>query len=105
MNFNSTQVTSAARTVLGWLGVWLLSRGYLDENSWASLSGAIMGILSAVLVIVPFVYGIWVRRTAGLVATVAKLPEVSEVKTTQAIATKVDAASTSAGAKVSVAAK
>ncbi|HEV7258915.1 MAG TPA: hypothetical protein VGN82_14135 [Bosea sp. (in: a-proteobacteria)] len=81
--FTIEQFWSLVRTVLQMAGAALVTRGYLDDGSMQVLLGAVMAIITTI-------YSVWIRRKAGLVAAAAALPEVREIRTTPAIAAKVE---------------
>lgn len=76
------QFWSAVRTLLQIGGSVLVTRGITD-------AATMQAIIGALIVILPTIYGLWVRRPAGLVATTAALPEVHEILTTNDLAAKV----------------
>jgi hypothetical protein len=84
--FNSVQAASLFRSVLAYLGVYLVTRGIFDQATWDALAGAVGAIGAAMLVIVPTLYGLWVRRNAGLVSAAATVPAVTAIVTNNAAA-------------------
>ncbi|CAN7338189.1 hypothetical protein LJR090_002569 [Bosea sp. LjRoot90] len=81
--FNNVQFWSFLRQILLTVGGGLVTKGYLDSGTLEAIVGALITIATAV-------YGLWLRRKAGLVASAAALPEVSKIVTTPALAAKVD---------------
>lgn len=76
-------INSAARTVIGYLTVWLVAKGYIvadDVETITTVAVGIVGLLASM----------YFRRTTAIVAQAAALPEVSKVVTTKEVATKVD---------------
>ena len=64
------QLGSAFRSLLMGLGTWAVGRGYLEADTAT-------GIVTILLVAVPFLYGQWKIRTRGLqLAHVAASPKV-----------------------------
>jgi hypothetical protein len=70
--FNQEQTLSLLRTLLQIGGTALVTRGILTGAEWEA-------ILAAILIIVPTVWGIWVRRNAGLVEAAAAVPNVQQI--------------------------
>ncbi|MGF7055406.1 hypothetical protein GGC47_004617 [Bosea sp. OAE752] len=54
-------------------------------------------VVAFVMWLIPTVWGLYVRRKAGLVASAAALPEVREIRTTPEMARKVEDPSVTAG--------
>lgn len=77
------QVLSFVRTLVQ------TGAGVLAAKGWIDSSGEQI-IIAFVMWLIPTVWGLYVRRKAGLVAAAAALPEVQEIVTTPAIAAKVD---------------
>lgn len=80
---NNVQFWSFLRQILLAVGGGLVTKGYLDSGTLEAIVGAIITIATAI-------YGLYIRRKAGLVATAAALPEVAKIITTPEIAAKVD---------------
>ena len=101
---NTVQIASFVRILVVAIGSMLATRGIITEEQATYLgdSALITGVVGAVAALVAAFLGVWSRRKSALVATVAKMPEVASVVTTEKLAAKVDAISASAGAKVQV---
>lgn len=76
------QFWSAVRTLLQVGGTVLVTKGYLD-------AGTVQAVIGALMVILPTIYGLYVRRPAGLVESAAALPDVKQVVVTNDLALKV----------------
>lgn len=76
-------VNSAARTLIGYLTVWLIAKGYItaEDSEW---------IATAFVAIVGGAFSLYTRRRAALVGQAAALPEVTKIVTTPELAAKVD---------------
>ncbi|AWI89196.1 hypothetical protein C0214_13565 [Methylobacterium sp. DM1] len=85
---NTAQIASAARILIVFLGGIAVSRGWATQDQIDFLSDATMltAIVGGVAALVAAVYGVWMRRPAGIVAQAAKLPEVAEIKAAPALA-------------------
>ncbi|MEN3212219.1 hypothetical protein PUR23_19605 [Methylorubrum populi] len=85
---NTAQIASAARLLIVFVGGIAVSRGWATQDQVDFLSDATMltAIIGGAAALVAAVYGVWMRRPAGIVASAAKLPEVSEIKAEQALA-------------------
>lgn len=73
------QVLSFIRTMVQSAAAMLAAKGWLDASGEQVVIAFIMWLL-------PTVWGLYVRRKAGLVASAAALPEVREIRTTPQIA-------------------
>lgn len=73
--WGNEQFKSGLRTALQTVGTGIASWGVIDASWVPSMVGAIMWLI-------PTVWGLYVRRKAGLIATTAALPEVSTIVTT-----------------------
>lgn len=80
---NNVQFWSFLRQILLAVGGGPVTKGYLDSGTLEAIVGALITIATAA-------YGLYIRRKAGLVATVAALPEVARIVTTPEIAKSVD---------------
>lgn len=81
--FTMEQFWSLIRTLLQSIGAGLVAKGMMDAGTAEIVVGLAMNILTTV-------YSLYIRRTAGIVATAAALPEVAKIVTTPAIVAKVD---------------
>src|SRR3712207_7502317 len=70
--FNQEQILSLVRTLLQIGGTALVTRGILTGAEWEA-------ILSAILFVVPTIWGIWARRYTGLVEAAAAVPNVQQI--------------------------
>lgn len=77
------QILSFLRTLVQSGASALAAKGLIDQQGETVLVAFIMWLI-------PTVWGLYVRRKAGLVATVAALPEVAKIVTTPEIVAKVD---------------
>ena len=77
------QILSFIRTLVQTGAAALGTYGILDAQGQTI-------VVAFVMWLIPTVWGLYVRRKAGLVASAAALPEVREVVTTPEIAAKVD---------------
>lgn len=77
------QVLSFIRTAVQTAAAALGAAGYLDANGQQVTIAFVMWLI-------PTVWGLYVRRKAGLVASAASLPEVAKIVTTPEIAAKID---------------
>lgn len=88
---NQEQILSLVRTVLQVLMTILVTHGLLTTEDAASLTGAIMVAGPAVVLIATTMWGLYARRSAGLVAATAALPQVGAVIAAPALAAAVPA--------------
>jgi hypothetical protein len=95
---NTAQIASAARILIVFLGGIAVSRGWATQDQIDFLSDATMltAVVGGVAALVAAVYGVWMRRPAGIVASAAKLPEVSEIKAAPRLVDRVDDAKVTA---------
>ena len=95
---NTAQIASAARILIVFLGGIAVSRGWATQDQIDFLSDATMltAIVGGIAALVAAVYGVWMRRPAGIVASAAKLPEVSEIKAAPRLVDRVDDAKVTA---------
>lgn len=77
------QVLSFIRTLVQSVAAGLAAKGIIDAQGQTVLVAFVMWLI-------PTVWGLWVRRKAGLVASAAALPEVAHIVATPEIAHKVD---------------
>lgn len=89
---NTAQIASAARILIVFLGGIAVSRGWATQDQIDFLSDATMltAVVGGVAALVAAVYGVWMRRPAGIVTSAAKLPEVSEIKAAPRLVDRVD---------------
>lgn len=89
---NTAQIASAARILIVFLGGIAVSRGWATQDQIDFLSDATMltAIVGGAAALAAAVYGVWMRRPAGIVASAAKLPEVSEIKAAPRLVDRVD---------------
>lgn len=80
--FTMEQFWSLVRTLLQTAGAALVTHGYLDDGSMQVVVGALMTLITTG-------YSLYIRRTAGIVASAAALPEVKQIVATPEIAAKV----------------
>ena len=73
------QVLSFLRTIVQTGAAALGAKGYIDSSGEQVLTAFVVWLI-------PTLWGLYVRRKAGLVASAAALPEVREIRTTPAIA-------------------
>lgn len=76
------QILSFLRTIVQSAAAALGTYGVLDAHGQTVFVAFVMWLI-------PTVWGLWVRRKAGLVASAAALPEVQTIVTTPEIAEKV----------------
>lgn len=76
------QVLSFIRTLVQSAAAGLAAKGLIDAQGQTVLVAFVMWVI-------PTVWGLWVRRKAGLVASAAALPEVREIRTTTEIASAI----------------
>lgn len=76
------QILSFLRTLVQSAAAALAAKGYLDSSGEQI-------VVAFVMWLIPTVWGLYVRRKAGLVASAAALPEVKQIVTTPDIAAKV----------------
>lgn len=76
---NQEQITSLIRQALLFAGGVLVSRGYVDSETMLAIVGAVLTIGASA-------WAIYSRRTAGLVASAAALPNTRQIVTDQATA-------------------
>lgn len=77
------QILSFIRTLVQSGASALAAKGLIDQQ------GATI-VVAFVMWLIPTVWGLYVRRKAGLVASAAALPEVKQIIATPAIVDKVD---------------
>jgi len=77
------QILSFVRTLVQSGASALAAKGLIDQQGETVLVAFAMWLI-------PTVWGLYVRRKAGLVASAAALPEVHEIHTTPEIARKVE---------------
>jgi hypothetical protein len=73
------QILSFIRTLVQSAAAGLAAKGFIDAQGQTV-------IVAFVMWLIPTVWGLYVRRKAGLVASAAALPEVREIRTTPEIA-------------------
>ncbi len=73
------QILSFIRTLVQSAAGALAAKGFIDAPGQTI-------IVAFVMWLIPTVWGLYVRRKAGLVASAAALPEVREIRTTPEIA-------------------
>ena len=76
---NQVQIVSLVRQVLLSLSVGFVTNGVMTD---AQLQAIVSGLIGIGVVL----WGLYARRSAGVVASAASLPEVSQIVTTPAIA-------------------
>lgn len=76
-------LTSAARTLAGYLAVWLVAKGVI-------VAAESELVVTGVVTIVGLGASIYFRRKSALVSQAGALTEVTRIVTTAAIAAKVD---------------
>ncbi|SFV11354.1 hypothetical protein SAMN02799631_05253 [Methylobacterium sp. 174MFSha1.1] len=69
---NQDQLTTLLRTLLQFGGGIAVGRGWIDAETSTALTGALVTLLVTV-------WGLYVRRNAGLVASAAALPSVKVI--------------------------
>ncbi|AWN54702.1 hypothetical protein [Methylobacterium sp. 17Sr1-1] len=69
---NQDQLTTLLRTLLQFCGGIAVGRGWIDAETSTALTGALVTLLVTV-------WGLYVRRNAGLVASAAALPSVKAI--------------------------
>lgn len=79
----SEQILSFIRTLVQSGASALAAKGLIDQQGETVLVAFVMWLI-------PTVWGLYVRRKAGLVASAAALPEVAQIVTTPEIARKVE---------------
>ncbi len=84
------QILSLIRTLVQSAAAALGTYGILDAQGQTV-------VVAFVMWLIPTVWGLYVRRKAGLVASAAALPEVREIRTTPEMARKVEDPSVTAG--------
>lgn len=77
------QLLSLIRTLVQSAAAALGTYGLLDDKGQTV-------VVAFVMWLIPTVWGLYVRRKAGLVASAAALPEVGQIVTTPEMAAKVD---------------
>ena len=77
------QILSFVRTLVQSGASALAAKGLIDQQGEKVLVAFVMWLI-------PTVWGLYVRRKAGLVASAAALPEVKQIIATPAIVDKVD---------------
>lgn len=89
---NTAQIASAARILIVFFGGIAVNRGLATQEQVDLLSDVTMltAIVGGIAALVAAVYGVWMRRPAGIVASAAKLPEVSEIKAAPRLVDRVD---------------
>ena len=79
---NQEQLLSIFRQVLLVAGGGLVTKGYVDQGTLATVVGAVLALGTSA-------WGIWTRRPAGLVASAAAQSQVSKIITTPNLASSV----------------
>lgn len=69
---NSEQITTFVRQILLALGSGLVTKGYVDSATLTAIVGGVIAVGTAV-------WGLYVRRSSGLIASAAALPNVAKV--------------------------
>lgn len=77
------QILSFLRTLVQSAAAALAAKGVIDSSGEQVIVAFLMWLI-------PTAWGLWVRRKAGLVASAAALPEVTQIVTTAEIARKLD---------------
>lgn len=69
---NQEQLTTLLRTLLQFGGGIAVGRGWIDADTATTLTGALVTLIVTV-------WGLYVRRNAGLVAAAAEVPTVTAI--------------------------
>ena len=79
---NAAQIASALRLAIVFFGGFAVARGWLTQEQvdFASDATLVTAVVGGVAAIVAAVYGIWIRRSAGIVAQAASLPDVAAIQ-------------------------
>ncbi|CAO4166185.1 Pam3-gp28 family putative phage holin [Methylorubrum aminovorans] len=85
---NAAQIASALRLAIVFFGGFAVARGWLTQEQvdFASDATLVTAVVGGVAAIIAAVYGIWIRRPAGIVAQAAKLPEVGMIQASPSLA-------------------
>ena len=85
---NAAQIASALRLAIVFFGGMAVARGWLTQEQvdFASDATLVTAVVGGVAAIAAAVYGIWIRRPAGIVAQAAKLPGVGVIKASASLA-------------------
>jgi hypothetical protein len=76
---NTEQVASLLRTLLQVAGGMAVSKGWIDNDTAIAVTGAIVTLAVTA-------WGVWARRSTGLVASAAAVPGVAQIVATSKIA-------------------
>ncbi|MCP1550727.1 peroxiredoxin [Methylorubrum zatmanii] len=89
---NTAQIASLARILIVAVGSILVGRGWATQEQVDFISDATLltAVIGGVAALAAAVYGVWMRRPAGIVASAAKLPEVSAIKAAPKLVDRVD---------------
>lgn len=71
---NNEQIMSFIRQILLALGGGLVTKGYIDNGTLTAIVGGLMALGTAV-------WGLYVRRANGLIASAATVPTVQKIVT------------------------
>jgi len=82
---NQEQILMLVRTVLQILGGVLVTRGLMTAGDESVLLTSMTTLTGSIVTVAPTIWGVWVRRNAGLKASAGALPNTMVV-TTQATA-------------------
>jgi hypothetical protein len=77
------QILSLIRTLIQSAAAAIAAKGWIDASGEQVVTAFVMWLI-------PTVWGLYVRRKAGLVASAAALPEVKQIIATSAIVDKVE---------------
>jgi hypothetical protein len=85
---NAAQIASALRLAIVFFGGMAVARGWLTQEQvdFASDATLVTAVVGGVAAIMTAVYGIWIRRPAGIVAQAAKLSEVGMIQASPSLA-------------------
>lgn len=70
---NQDQVTSLVRQLLLTFGAGLVTHGYVDQGAWVEIAGGLATVLVA------SGWAFYTRRSHGIIASAAALPQVDVV--------------------------
>ena len=71
---NPEQAGALFRTVLQVIGTIVSTRGWMQDDEWTAISGALLTIAVTI-------WGIWARSDRNLIVSAANVPAVKEVVT------------------------
>jgi hypothetical protein len=95
---SAAQVASAIRLLIVFFGGVLVSKGYLSQEQVDFINDPekLLAVVGGAAAIYAAIYGVWIRRPAGIVKDATNLPDVGRIEVSPSIARSVAKSSTAA---------